>query len=159
MAAFSTRGLKVYLSIENATDAPWTGAANRTADTDNPANATIPGVPFCLDSISRDAPQGDTISLATFCNPDAQASGAPGAGSLSWGGPIDFCDPGFIEMHAALASGDQHYLIIEFPQSQGYMTMPIEINAYSETFGLNAAAAWTGGAVVKGNPTYVPTCP
>lgn len=111
-------------------------------------------VPFCIDTISRDVPAGETISVATFCDPQAQVSGEPTAGTLSWGGPIDFCDLGFQEMQKALEDGVERLFVVKFPQDIGFMIVPIEINSYSESFGLNAAGTWTGGAVVKTKPTY-----
>lgn len=160
MSAFSTRGLKTYISIEDKAVLPWTGATARTDDTtNNPETGTIEAVAICLNSISRDTPQGETISLASFCDPEAQASGAPGAGTLSIGGTIDFCNPGFQELHAALKTGNEHHIIIEFPGSRGHMVIPVEINQYNESFEINAGAVWTGSAVVKTAPTYKPSCP
>jgi hypothetical protein len=115
---------------------------------------------FCINSLARDVPAGDTISTATFCNPDAQVAGAPaGAGTLTWGGPIDFCDAGFQEMQDWLDYGGEAIFYVEFPNDAGSMSIPIEINSYSESFELNAAGTWTGGAVVKAKPSYAPNCP
>jgi hypothetical protein len=111
-------------------------------------------VPFCINDLSRDVPAGDTIDLGTFCDPSAQASGDSTAGTLSWGGPIDFCDPGFIEMQRALVDGIERVLITEFPQSIGYMFTPLTVNSYSEAFAFRGAATWTGGAVVNTAPDY-----
>jgi hypothetical protein len=135
--------------------------APATAGTATPyttAGNTPALVPFCINSLSRDVPAGEVISVATFCDPDAQVAGAAaGAGSLSWGGPIDFCDKGFQEMQKALADGTERILVVEFPQNIGKMIIPVEINSYSESMEMNAAATWSGGAVVKAKPTYL-TC-
>jgi hypothetical protein len=115
---------------------------------------------FCINSLSRDVPAGETISVATFCDPEAQVAGSPaGAGTLSWGGPIDFCDAGFQQMQDWLDQGGEAVLKVQFPGTIGAMYVPIEINSYSDAFELNAAATWTGGAVVKAKPSYAVTCP
>ena len=121
--------------------------------------ATPALVGFCLDAFSRDGPAGDTISVATFCDETAQVSGSTSAGTLSWGGPIDFCDKGFQQMQQAMTDGKERLVIVEFPQSIGKMIIPVEINSYSEAFNLNSAATWTGGAIVKSAPTYCTPCP
>ena len=115
---------------------------------------TVELVPFCINDLTRDVPAGDTIDLGTFCDPTAQASGDSTAGTLSWGGPIDFCDLGFIEMQKALADGLERILVTEFPQSIGYMFTPLTVNSYSEAFAFRGAATWTGGAVVNTTPSY-----
>ena len=105
-------------------------------------------------------PAGETISVATFCDPEAQVAGAPaGAGTLSWGGPIDFCDAGFQQMQSWLEQGGEAILKVQFPGTIGAMYVPIEVNSYSDSFELNAAATWTGGAVVKAKPSYATACP
>jgi len=115
-------------------------------------------IPFCINTLSRDVPAGETISVATFCDPEASVAGAPqGAGTLSWGGPIDFSDAGFCAMHKALEDGKPRRIRVEFPDNIGSMIMDIEINSYSESFELNAAGSWTGGAVVKTKPQYIIT--
>lgn len=115
---------------------------------------------FCINSLSRDVPAGETISVATFCDPEAQVAGAPsGAGTLSWGGPIDFCDDGFQEMQSWLDLGGEAVVVVQFPGTIGKMYIPVEINSYSDSFELNAAATWTGGAVVKAKPSYAVVCP
>lgn len=156
MATFSTKGLKVYITLESAATDPWATPVARTPDTNNPAHATHPGVLFCINSISRDVTAGEAITVGTFCDPSAQVAGDQTAGTLSWGGPIDFCDPGYVEMHAALIDAQPHSIIIEFPAGIGHMIMDVDINSFAESFELNAAAVWTGGAVVRSAPEYFP---
>ena len=110
-------------------------------------------VGFCINDLSRDVPAGETIDLGTFCDP-TPAPGDSSAGTLSWGGPIDFCDPGFQEMQKAVADGVERVFVVEFPQKIGYMFVPVTINSYSEAFAFRGAATWTGGAIVNTAPQY-----
>ena len=158
-------------SIDNRVFKVGAGSTLLGSDASNEAGASASGsadeytlatdfTGFCINSLARDVPAGETISTATFCNPDAQVAGAPaGAGTLTWGGPIDFCDLGFQEMQSWLDNGGEAVLVVEFPNNAGDMAVPIEINSYSESFELNAAGTWTGGAVVKAKPAYAPNCP
>lgn len=131
-------------------------AAPATKGTVTPYNLSTDFVPFCINSLSREVPAGEVISVATFCDPEAQVSGAPaGAGTLTWGGPINFSDAGFCEMQKAIADGKERAVVVEFPNGIGHMAIPAEINSYSESMELNAAATWTGGAIVKSKPSYL----
>ena len=113
-------------------------------------------VPFCLSSISRERPAAEPVSTATFCDPQGQVSGdAPSEGTLTWGGPIDLADLGFCEMRRALSDGKERLLMMEYPSGIGSVIMPLEVNQYSEDFALQAAATWTGSALIKAAPSYI----
>lgn len=112
---------------------------------------------FCINSLGRDAPAGDTIDVSTFCASE-QVAGSPGQGTLTWGGPIDVADPGFVEMMKAVEDGVARIIVAELPAGNGKILIPVEINQYSDSFGLNAAGSWSGGAVVKARPTYTGLC-
>lgn len=113
-------------------------------------------VPFCINTLSRERPAAEPVSVATFCDPQGQVSGdAPSEGSITWGGPIDLSDLGYCEMKRALHDGQQRLLMIEYPSGIGAVIIPLEINQYSEELALQSAASWTGGALVKARPSYI----
>ena len=135
-----------------------TAAATTGNATPYKASETGPDlVPFCIDSFSRERPAGEVISVATFCDPQANVAGEGTAGTISWGGPIDFCNKGFQEMMKAMEDGSERIVVLKFPNDIGSMVVPIEVNAYSESYNLNSAATFTGGAVAKTAPTLL-TC-
>jgi hypothetical protein len=109
---------------------------------------------LCLSSLSRSTEAGETISVATFCDPSAQLAGEAGAGSLSWAGYMDLADPGFLEVLKANDDGVMRQLIIKLPGGKGVISMPITVNQYAEEFALNGAISFTGGAVINTKPTY-----
>lgn len=128
-------------------------AAAATTGTATPYKIGTDLLLFCLSSFSRDAPAADVIDVSTWCGRD-QLSGEPELGSVSWGGPIDYCDLGISEMLRAFDDGNTRVVLLVLPKSQGKIIYRLVVNQYTETFDTNAAGVWTGGALVKLAPNY-----
>jgi hypothetical protein len=118
-------------------------------------------VEFCLASLDRQQTPAQAISVGTTCDPSATLAGEPEAGTLAITGFEDFTSPGFIEWMKAVDDGIPRILEIELPPSatapgvQGSIVYPsVTASGFSESYAVNAAAAFTGEMTLGTKPVY-----
>ena len=120
-------------------------------------------VEFCLSTIDYTQSPAQAISVGTTCDPAAQIAGEPQAGSLSIAGFVDFAKPGYLEFMKAVDDQLPRTLVIRLPTTavpsgNGAIIYPsVTATGYSESYGVNAAAAFTGEFTLGTKPTYVLT--
>ena len=118
-------------------------------------------VEFCLATLDRQQTPAQAISVGTTCDPSATLAGEPEAGTLAITGFEDFESPGFIEWLKAVEDGIPRILEIELPPSatppgvQGSIVYPsVTASGFSESYAVNAAAAFTGEMTLGTKPVY-----
>jgi len=120
-------------------------------------------VEFCLSTIDYAQSPAQAISVGTTCDPSAQIAGEPQAGTLSIAGFVDFQKPGYLEFMKAVDDQQPRELVIKLPTTavpsgNGAIIFPsVTATGFSESFGVNAAAAFTGEFTLGTKPTYITT--
>ena len=105
-------------------------------------------VKLCLSTINITNGTPNTISVGTFCVPDASLPGNPTAGSITFGGYTDIADPGYIELLKAEDDGKQRYLKIDVP-GQGHMLGSTQIGSVSWELPLEGSSSYTFNAAMS----------
>ncbi len=116
---------------------------------------------LCVGTLDRQQTPAQAISVGTTCDPTAQIAGDPQAGTLSISGFIDYQKAGFLEFMKAIDDGLPRTLEIRLPTTavasgDGKIIFPsVTATGFTETFGVGAAAAFTGEFVLGSKPTYL----
>lgn len=118
---------------------------------------------LCVGTLDRQQTPAQAISVGTTCDPTAQIAGEPQAGTLSISGFIDYQKAGFLEFMKAIDDGmprtlEVHLPTTAVPSGNGKIIFPsVTATGFTETFGVGAAAAFTGEFVLGSKPTYLVT--
>lgn len=116
---------------------------------------------YAADAMTKICPSGftdnsttpSTISVATFCDPQAALPGtAADAGQVELTGYVDACDPSYIALYESYESQDQRYLRIGLGPDQGYLVMPVTALSMNWDLPLEGAVEFTL-TFVKGSAT------
>lgn len=104
-------------------------------------------VKLCLSSISIDASQASSLSVATFCDNQASISVPPStAGTFTIQGYVDAdpsTDAGYVELLKAVEDGKQRDLQIVSPNGKSFWICPVTVSAASWSNPVDGAAAFT----------------
>jgi hypothetical protein len=131
--------------------------SDTTGETFAPGGGTmtmIPGETFCLSSFERQVPAAETIDVTTFCGAESLA-GQASPGNIKIKGYIDYESNAYNEWRNAVADGERRWLRIILPKNIGTILMQITPSGLTETFEVNAAAAFEGEAVINQEPLYI----
>ena len=109
---------------------------------------------LCLNSIGVNIDTPSSISTGTFCSPSASVPGAAtSAGTLDLSVYHDPTDTGWKLLLEAEESGDQHTLIVQFPNSQGTLIATGTISAMSiADVPLEGAVNWSAQMTLSVKP-------
>lgn len=111
--------------------------------------------PLCLASIGVNTETPQTVSTATFCDPTSTVPGsAAGAGTIDVTAYHDTKDAGFRLMEEALAGGNPHTLVIQFPGTDGgYLIAQGTVSSWAlSDVPLDGAVQWTGQITLSSRP-------
>lgn len=137
-------------------DATNDGAMNAAA-TATPLVIADDMVLACCNTIDFSPDTPATIDASTFCGTE-QLIGDATPGSMSLGGFVDTCDPGYLELRAAGETNAQRVVALEMPEGRGYIVAVAYINAPSESFAQSSAASYTAGGVLRSKTTLCAVC-
>lgn len=136
-------------------------SAPAAATTGTVTNFAADMVEFCLSSLEYSQEPAQAISVGTTCDPAAQLAGEPQAGSLSISGFEDYASAGFLEFLQAAEDGLPRTVMVQLPPSatpsgEGWILYPnATTSGISETFQVNAAAAFTGEFTLGSKPVRI----
>lgn len=116
---------------------------------------------YTADKMTKICPSGFTdnsntpssISVATFCDPQATLPGAVAdAGTVELTGYVDACDESYIALYESYEAQDQRYLRIDLGGEHGYIVMPVTSLSMNWDVPLEGAVQFTL-SMVKGSAT------
>lgn len=108
---------------------------------------------ICPSAFTDNSNTPSTISVATFCDPQATLPGAvTDAGTIELTGYVDACDPSYIALYESYEMQDQRYLRIDLGPDQGYLVMPVTALSMNWDLPLEGAVEFTL-TMVKGSGT------
>lgn len=149
-------------------------ASSLTVDIDTAAEATTAlatakasiyepdnWVENCVSGLDIGGGAADSVSLATFCDSSAALAGAAGAQTATLTGFVDYSDPGFQEMQAAVNDGLPRLFRFNMPKAANPTGNPPvmyfngTMSAVDESYQTGAAATFTAPVTLSARPTVI----
>lgn len=149
-------------------------ATTLTVDIDTSAEATTASaeaeatiyepdswVEDCVSGLDIAGGAADSVSVGTFCDSSAALAGAPGASTATLTGFVDYSDPGFQEMQAAVDDGLPRLFRFTMPQAANpsgnapVMYFNGTMSAIDESYQTGAAASFTAPVTLSARPTVI----
>lgn len=113
--------------------------------------------PLCLSSFAYNLETPGTVSVGTYCNPQASlpaTAGAPGTMTLS--GYIDVQDSAYPAVYKAVKDGKTRVLSILLGQGQGEIIQAVNLSSMTWDIPMgDGGMAWTATANLKTAPEHV----
>ncbi len=104
---------------------------------------------LCLASLTINASEPGTTSVATFCDPTASLPSAINeAGSISFTGYVDVNSADYVALYSASKSKDQRYIRIDLGEDQGYLVAPVVLSSFTWDLPLDGAIGYSGTMVL-----------
>lgn len=141
--------------VDNASGTSFELLGSDTSSDSNTSGGTITGytatdmICLCWSEMGISVDTPSTVSVATYCNPDATLPSAiSSAGQITFGGYVDASSAEYAEMILASEDNVQRYMRIALPGSNGYLVAPITFSALTYSFPLDGAVQYNGSGVL-----------